>query len=142
MRLSDHGALPVVDAEGRYLGTLTARAVAEALAERPDVDTTPPAVAGDLAETTPPVTADMPLSTALHVWSPHPVPDCPSSTRTRTTSWAGSPTKAPCACSTHPPPPDLSRRSTCSTHGGDRTSSLARHRHFSPVPDESKGRSA
>ncbi|MER0479973.1 chloride channel protein [Streptomyces sp. Edi2] len=67
VRLSDHGALPVVDAEGRYLGTLTARAVAEALAERPDVDTTPPAVAGDLAETTPPVTADMPLSTALHV---------------------------------------------------------------------------
>ncbi|MFG2286616.1 chloride channel protein [Streptomyces sp. NPDC048595] len=67
LRLSDHGALPVVDAEGRYLGTLTARAVAEALAERPDGDIEPPALAGDLAESAPSVTADMPLSTALHV---------------------------------------------------------------------------
>ncbi|MFE1776655.1 chloride channel protein [Streptomyces sp. NPDC059008] len=67
LRLSDHGALPVVDAEGRYLGTITARAVAEALSERPDGDIEPPALAGDLAESAPPVTVDMPLSTALHV---------------------------------------------------------------------------
>ncbi|MFF8902340.1 chloride channel protein [Streptomyces lydicus] len=66
LRLSDHGALPVVDTEGRYLGTLTARATAEALAERTDGDVEPPTTAGDLAEPTPPVTTDMPLSTALH----------------------------------------------------------------------------
>ncbi|MFI0217578.1 CBS domain-containing protein [Streptomyces lydicus] len=66
LRLSDHGALPVVDTEGRYLGTLTARATAEALAERTDGDVEPPTTAGDLAEPTPPVTPDMPLSTALH----------------------------------------------------------------------------
>ncbi|MGP8298299.1 chloride channel protein [Streptomyces inhibens] len=72
LRLSDHGALPVVDAEGRYAGTLTARAVAEALTERPDGDIEPPAVAGDLAESAPPVTADMPLSTALHTLAAAP----------------------------------------------------------------------
>ncbi|WP_326617815.1 chloride channel protein [Streptomyces decoyicus] len=63
---SEHGALPVLDAEGRYLGTLTARSVAEVLAERPGGDFEPPALAGDLAEPTTPLTTDMPLSTALH----------------------------------------------------------------------------
>ena len=63
---SEHGALPVLDAEGRYLGTLTARSVAEVLAERPGGDFEPPALAGDLAEPTAPLTTDMPLSTALH----------------------------------------------------------------------------
>ncbi|WP_204166110.1 chloride channel protein [Streptomyces sp. NEAU-S7GS2] len=63
---SEHGALPVLDAEGRYLGTLTARSVAEVLAERPGGDCEPPALAADLAEPTAPLTTDMALSTALH----------------------------------------------------------------------------
>jgi len=63
---SDHGALPVMDTEGRYLGTLTARSVAEALAERPGGDCEPPALAADLAEPTAPLTTDMALATALH----------------------------------------------------------------------------
>ncbi len=65
--LSAHGALPVLDTEGRYLGTLTALSVAEVLAERPGGGSEPPAFAGPLAEPTAPITTDMPLSTALHV---------------------------------------------------------------------------
>ncbi|MFD7919453.1 chloride channel protein [Streptomyces sp. NPDC059740] len=67
LSLSEHGALPVVDGEGRYLGTLTARAVAEALAERPDGGPAAPATVGDLTASPPPVTTDMALATALHV---------------------------------------------------------------------------
>lgn len=63
LSLSGYGALPVVDATGHYVGVVTARAIAEALAEQPDAA---PAVAGQLAETPAPVTADQPLAQALH----------------------------------------------------------------------------
>ncbi|WP_371633549.1 chloride channel protein [Streptomyces sp. NBC_01259] len=62
---SEHGVLPVFDADDRYLGTVTARAVAEALAETPDGEAGAPATVGDLTELPHPVTADMPLATAL-----------------------------------------------------------------------------
>ncbi|WP_432165064.1 chloride channel protein [Streptomyces sp. bgisy031] len=61
--LSGHGALPVVDDAGKYLGVVTAQAVAEALAEQPDVT---PSTVGQLAETPAPVTTDQPLAQALH----------------------------------------------------------------------------
>ncbi len=60
---SDHGALPVVDDHGHCVGTLTARAVAEALAASPDAR---PTRVSDLAQPAPAITADMPLATALH----------------------------------------------------------------------------
>ncbi|MGQ4475750.1 chloride channel protein [Streptomyces sp. SAS_276] len=60
---SGHGALPVRDASGRYLGMVTAQAVAEALAEQPDGA---PTQVGDLAEPPASVTADEPLAAALH----------------------------------------------------------------------------
>ncbi|XIG72848.1 chloride channel protein (plasmid) [Streptomyces sp. SGAir0957] len=60
---SGHGALPVHDPSGAYLGVITARAVAEALAEQPDGA---PTVVGDLAETPTRVTTDQQLATALH----------------------------------------------------------------------------
>ncbi|MFE2436327.1 CBS domain-containing protein [Streptomyces sp. NPDC048405] len=60
---SAHGALPVRDPEGAYLGIVTARAVTEALAEQPDGA---PAVTGDLVEMPPCVTADQQLAHALH----------------------------------------------------------------------------
>ncbi|MFH8771101.1 chloride channel protein [Streptomyces sp. NPDC017958] len=61
--LSGHGALPVVDDAGKYLGVVTAQAVAEALAEQPDVT---PSTVGQLAESPAPVTTDQPLTQALH----------------------------------------------------------------------------
>ncbi|OXY86383.1 chloride channel protein [Streptomyces diastatochromogenes] len=61
--LSGHGALPVVDDAGKYLGVVTAQAVAEALAEQPDVT---PSTVGQLAEPPAPVTTDQPLAQALH----------------------------------------------------------------------------
>ena len=61
---SGHGALPVHDPSGAYMGIITARAVAKALAEQPEGA---PAVAGDLAELPPRITADQQLATALHV---------------------------------------------------------------------------
>ncbi len=61
---SGHGALPVHDPSDLYVGIITARAVAEALAEQPDGA---PTVTGDLTETAPRVTADQQLATALHV---------------------------------------------------------------------------
>ncbi|WP_415925901.1 CBS domain-containing protein [Streptomyces sp. AK02-04a] len=64
LSLSGHEALPVVDDTGEYLGVVTAQAVAEALAEQPDV--TPSAV-GRLAEPPAAVTADQSLAQALHV---------------------------------------------------------------------------
>ncbi|XUL94008.1 chloride channel protein [Streptomyces galilaeus] len=63
LSFSGHGALPVRDASGRYLGMVTAQAVAEALAEQPDEA---PARVGELAEPPTSVTADEPLATALH----------------------------------------------------------------------------
>ncbi len=60
---SSHGALPVRDASGAYLGIATARAVAEALAEQPSGA---PAVAGDLVESVPRVTIDEQLAVALN----------------------------------------------------------------------------
>lgn len=60
---SDHGALPVVDADGHYAGIVTAQAVAEALAEQP-YDA--PTLVGRLAVPPVPVTADQPLAQALH----------------------------------------------------------------------------
>ncbi|WP_432037925.1 chloride channel protein [Streptomyces cucumeris] len=65
---SRHGALPVRSREGRYLGVVTARAVAEALTEPEpalEMQTTPRVVA-DLAERLPAVTADAPLAGAMH----------------------------------------------------------------------------
>ncbi|MGW8378340.1 chloride channel protein [Streptomyces sp. ODS28] len=66
LSLSPHGVLPVLDADDRYLGTLTSRTVAQALADAPGPDGQPPTSAGDLAAPPPHVTADMPLSGALH----------------------------------------------------------------------------
>lgn len=63
LSLSGHGALPVVDADGAYVGVVTAQAVAEALAEQPD---SAPTRVGRLAEAPLPVTADQPLAQALH----------------------------------------------------------------------------
>ncbi|MFG2452510.1 chloride channel protein [Streptomyces sp. NPDC048512] len=63
LSLSGHGALPVIDAEGHYVGTVTARSVAEALAEEPD---TAPAQVGQLAEAPATVLRDEPLAHALH----------------------------------------------------------------------------
>ncbi|MFI7142394.1 chloride channel protein [Streptomyces massasporeus] len=63
LSLSGYGALPVVDTEGQYVGVVTARAIAEALTERPD---TAPTTVGRLAELPAPVTADQPLAQAVH----------------------------------------------------------------------------
>jgi CIC family chloride channel protein len=63
LRLSGHGALPVLDDAGKYVGVVTAQAVAEALAEQPDAA---PARIGELAEPPAPVTVDQPLAQALH----------------------------------------------------------------------------
>ncbi|MFE2374519.1 chloride channel protein [Streptomyces sp. NPDC059398] len=64
--LSGHGALPVLDSGGGYLGTVTARAVAEALATPVDDAPGRPRTAGELAELPPLITTGMPLATALH----------------------------------------------------------------------------
>lgn len=63
LSLSGHGALPVIDDTGDYLGIVTAQAVAEALAEQPDAA---PTRVGQLAEPPAPVTAGQPLAQALH----------------------------------------------------------------------------
>ncbi|MEV0006918.1 chloride channel protein [Streptomyces sp. NPDC047973] len=63
LSLSGHGALPVVDADGAYLGVVTARAAAEALAEQPDAA---PTAAGDLVEQPPRISSDEQLASALH----------------------------------------------------------------------------
>ncbi|WP_018565975.1 chloride channel protein [Streptomyces sp. PsTaAH-124] len=60
---SGHGALPVFDSAGNYVGVVTAQAVAEALAEQPEGA---PAEVGQLTEPPAPVTADEPLAHALH----------------------------------------------------------------------------
>ncbi len=63
LSLSGHGALPVVDETGQYVGVVTAQSVAEALAEQPDAA---PATVGQLAEPPAPVTPDQPIGQALH----------------------------------------------------------------------------
>ncbi|WP_374955443.1 CBS domain-containing protein [Streptomyces sp. Ru72] len=50
LSLSGHGALPVTDDSGEYVGVVTAQAVAEALAEQPDAA---PTLVGQLAEQPP-----------------------------------------------------------------------------------------
>ncbi|MES9538598.1 chloride channel protein [Actinomadura sp. NPDC000600] len=68
LALSEHGALPVLDGQGAYQGVVTARAVAEALADtesRTDTGRSP--AAGGLAQMPTPLTTDMPLVDALHV---------------------------------------------------------------------------
>ncbi|MET8945949.1 chloride channel protein [Streptomyces sp. NPDC004542] len=60
---SGHGALPVVDDAGAYIGVVTAQAVAEALAEEPQAA---PTRVGRLAEPPAPVTADQSLAQALN----------------------------------------------------------------------------
>ncbi|MET7575064.1 chloride channel protein [Streptomyces sp. NPDC005492] len=64
LSLSGHGALPVVDDSGHYVGVVTAQAVAEALAEQPE---DAPTLIGQLAEAPAPVLADQPLAQALHI---------------------------------------------------------------------------
>ncbi|MEV6297752.1 CBS domain-containing protein [Streptomyces sp. NPDC051896] len=62
--LSGHGALPVIDDTGKYVGVVTGQAVAEALAEQPDAA---PTAVGQLAVQPPaPVTPDEPRAQALH----------------------------------------------------------------------------
>ncbi|WP_206306456.1 chloride channel protein [Streptomyces malaysiense] len=63
LSLSGHGALPVVDDNGAYVGVVTAQTVAEALAEQPDAA---PSTVRQLAEPPAVVTADQPLAQALH----------------------------------------------------------------------------
>ncbi|MEU8836570.1 hypothetical protein [Streptomyces sp900116325] len=62
LSLSGRSALPVLDEAGDY-ADVVAQAVAKALAEQPEGA---PAVVGQLAEPPAPVTADQPLSQALH----------------------------------------------------------------------------
>ncbi|MFI5615246.1 chloride channel protein [Amycolatopsis sp. NPDC051903] len=59
LAVSGHGILPVVGPDGRYQGCVTARAVAEALADEHD------GVVGELAELPPLVTCDSSLADAL-----------------------------------------------------------------------------
>nr|WSZ21008.1 chloride channel protein [Streptomyces canus] len=61
--LCGYGALPVVDDSGRYVGVVTAQAIAEALSEQPDAA---PAEVGQLAEMPAPITTEQPLAQALH----------------------------------------------------------------------------
>lgn len=63
LSLSGHGALPVVDDTGNYVGVVTAQAVAEALAEQPE---DAPTRIGQLAGSPTPILADQPLAQALH----------------------------------------------------------------------------
>ncbi|MFE7899450.1 chloride channel protein [Streptomyces sp. NPDC057424] len=65
--LSGHGALPVVDAAGNHVGVITARAIAEALAEQPDAA---PTTVGELAASPAPVIAGQPLAQALDALLP------------------------------------------------------------------------
>ncbi|MEU8836573.1 chloride channel protein [Streptomyces sp900116325] len=63
LSLSGHGALPVIDTTGQFVGTVTAQSVAEALAEEPGGA---PTRVGQLAEPPPPVMTDQTLAHALH----------------------------------------------------------------------------
>ncbi|MFR9676022.1 chloride channel protein [Streptomyces sp. TR06-5] len=68
---SAHGALPVCDTDGRYLGTLTVRTVADALGDRTGRESAP-RTAADVAARPTPVTADTPLPGALTVLAEAP----------------------------------------------------------------------
>ncbi|MZD05927.1 chloride channel protein, partial [Streptomyces sp. SID5785] len=72
LSLSDHGMLPVCDRDGRYRGTVSAKAVAEALADSPQEASGAPHTVADLIETPHPVTDGMALATALHALSAAP----------------------------------------------------------------------
>ncbi|MCM2578436.1 chloride channel protein [Streptomyces meridianus] len=104
LSLSEHGVLPVLDSDGRYLGTLTARSVAEALAESPGDGPAPPETAGELAELPTPVTADMALATALHALVAAPGTGLPvlDADRTRLVGWL---THQSALRAVHPPAP-------------------------------------
>ncbi|WP_019634921.1 chloride channel protein [Actinomadura atramentaria] len=65
LALSEHGALPVLDADGAYQGIVTARAAAEALTDAGPGQRAPRV--GDLAEVPPRLTAGTPLGDALAV---------------------------------------------------------------------------
>ncbi|KOV65603.1 chloride channel protein [Streptomyces sp. NRRL WC-3618] len=63
LSLSGHGALPVVDEAGHYVGVISAQSVAEALSEQPE---TAPTRVAQLTEPPAPVTVDQSLAQALH----------------------------------------------------------------------------
>jgi CIC family chloride channel protein len=65
LALSGHGILPVVGDDGRYHGCVTARAVAEALAEVPAEPTGSTRGVAELAEMPATVTADTPVVDAI-----------------------------------------------------------------------------
>ncbi|WOP38694.1 chloride channel protein [Streptomyces sp. Li-HN-5-13] len=74
LSLSGHGALPVTDDTGAYIGVVTAQAVAEALTEEPEGA---PTQVGQLAEPPAPVLADQTLAHALHTLLSAPGPGVP-----------------------------------------------------------------
>ncbi|MFE4869785.1 chloride channel protein [Streptomyces sp. NPDC056682] len=86
LSLSRHGVLPVADKEGRYLGTITARAVAESLAEEPD-PTAPPVTVGELAEVPASLAVDVPLAKALHALVAEPGTGLPVLDQDRLVGW-------------------------------------------------------
>jgi CIC family chloride channel protein len=63
LALSEHGVLPVIDTDGAYRGTVTARATAQALTE----DSETPQTIGELVALPAAVTADRPIVDALHL---------------------------------------------------------------------------
>ncbi|MGY1437174.1 chloride channel protein [Streptomyces reniochalinae] len=89
LRLSEHGVLPVLDTEDRYLGVLTARTVTEALSEPVDEAAHPAVTVRDLAESPRPVTADTRLGSALHALVNSPGTGLPvlGADRTRLVGW-------------------------------------------------------
>ncbi|MFG2718511.1 chloride channel protein [Streptomyces sp. NPDC048416] len=70
LSLSVHGVLPVVDKNGQYVGVITARAVAEALADEPG-SAGSGAIVEDLVEQPASLTPDQPLAAALHALISH-----------------------------------------------------------------------
>lgn len=67
LNLPGHGVLPVVGSTGRFLGTVDACQVTQALAASAGHEPEPPPTAGQIAALTACVTADMPLSAAVPV---------------------------------------------------------------------------
>jgi CIC family chloride channel protein len=65
---SPHGALPLADADGRYQGIVTARAIAGAL-DAPTTDPPPGRTAADLGIQTPPIGSGATLADALRALS-------------------------------------------------------------------------
>ncbi|WP_415953872.1 chloride channel protein [Streptomyces sp. KLOTTS4A1] len=83
---SEHGALPVTGDDGRHLGTVTARAVAEALARKPAQQAH---AVGELVHTPQPLGEDMPLDAALQALMAAPGTGLPvlDSERIRLVGW-------------------------------------------------------